>query len=341
MAQRTCPAWLGEKQGRSFTRIEVTTMLNGAILALPLHVVTGRTAGPTLGIIANVHGDEFLPSVAIRTLLDQLDPATLAGRLAVIPVANPMAMAGFGRQTPEQHGRTDLHEVFPGNARGNTTQMIAAAITAHVVDHADALVDFHSGGSGGRLQARVDYNARAGEDVRRRSLEMARAFGQPFVHENDLTGTASHHANAHGVPAANPEMGGSYLGPENTALYLRQAIDGLTGIMACLGMLPGTRSKPPRQLHFDLEARREIRPRHSGYLVSLFERPGDLGQFVKAGTRLGEVVDLYSYAVLEELVAPSDGYLFFSRYSGVVGAGTQAFAIAEAATSRWMEAADA
>jgi len=54
-------------------------------------------------------------------------------------------------------------------------------------------------------------------------------------------------------------------------------------------------------------------------------------------TRIDEVVDLYSYKVLEELVAPFDGYLFFSRYSGVVGGGTQAFALAEADKSTWLE----
>jgi predicted deacylase len=85
-----------------------------------------------------------------------------------------------------------------------------------------------------------------------------------------------------------------------------------------------------------LKSRREIRPRHSGYLVSHYEQAGDLGKRVKAGAKLGEVVDIYSYQVLETLTAPSDGYLFFSRYSGLLGAGTQAFAIAEAATSEWL-----
>ncbi len=78
--------------------------------------------------------------------------------------------------------------------------------------------------------------------------------------------------------------------------------------------------KPPRQLHFGLKSRREIRPRHSGYLVSNYEQADDLGKLVKGGAKLGEVVDIYSYQVLEELTAPFDGYLFFSRYSGVVGA---------------------
>jgi predicted deacylase len=330
------PLWAGEKEGRFFTRIEVTTLLSGAVLALPLHVVTGRQPGPSLGVITNVHGDEFLPTTVLRRLLAQLDPARLCGRLVVISVANPLATAAFGRLTPEQHGRTDLHEVFPGNTRGNTTQMIAAAISEHVIAHVDAFVDFHSGGSGGRLQARADYNVHARGEVKLRSLDLARAFGMPFVHENDLAGSASHHANTLGKPAFNPEMGGSYLGPENTELYTRQAIAGLTGVMAALGMLAGG-VKPPRQLHFGLEARREVRPRHSGYLASRYEQPQDLGTLVAAGTILGEVVDIYRYAVLEELVAPVDGYLFFTRYSGLVGAGTQAFAIAEAARARWLD----
>ena len=337
MSDVRAPLWAKQKEGRWFTRLPVTTMLNGAQLTLPLHVVTGRSAGPTLGIITNVHGDEFMPTTAIRTLLGELDTAKLKGRLAIISVANPMATAGFGRLTPEQHGRIDLHEVFPGNARGNTTQMIAAAITANVLNHADAFIDFHSGGSGGRLQARVDYNSKAPDEVKKKSLAMARAFGMPFVHENDLTGTATHYVNLkRNIPAANPEMGGSYLGPENTALYTKQAIAGLRGIMAHLGML-GSKTKPPRQLDFNLKARHEIRPKNSGYLVSNYQQASDLGKLIKKGTKLGEVVDIYSYEVLEEMTASVDGYLFFSRYSGVVGAGTQAFALAEKAASRWLD----
>jgi len=328
--------WADQKEGGFFTRIAVTTMLNGAALTLPLHVITGRRPGPTFGIVTNTHGDEFLPTMAIREFLHTLDTAELEGRLVIISVANPMATAAFGRLTPEQHGRTDLHEVYPGNPRGNTTQMIAAAITENVLNHVNALIDFHSGGSGGRLQARVDYNAKTPDDLKAKNLALARAFGAPFVHENEFAGAASHYVNARGVPAVNPEVGGSYLGPETTAFYVDAMISGLKGMMRHLGMLSGT-PKLPRQIHFDLAARREIRPKHSGYLVSYYERAEELGELVKAGTKLGEVVDLYSYKVLEELLAPCDGYLFFSRYSGVVGGGTQAFAIAEASKATWLE----
>jgi hypothetical protein len=117
---------------------------------------------------------------------------------------------------------------------------------------------------------------------------------------------------------------------------MRQMTDGLEGMMRHLGMLAPA-VPPPRQIHFDLKARREVRPRHSGYLKSCYERAEELGQLIKGGTKLGEVIDLYSYRVLEELTAPLDGYLFFSRYSGVVGAGTQAFALADAARASWLE----
>ena len=330
------PLWAGRMEGRFFTRIEITTMLNGSTLALPLHVITGRHPGSTLGIITNTHGDEFLATIAIRDFINALDTAKLKGRIVLVSCANPMATAGFGRQTPEQHGRTDLHEVYPGNARGNTTQMIAAAITENVLHHVDTLIDFHSGGSGGRLQARVDYNARTPDDLKRINLALARAFGAPFVHENEFAGAASHYLNGRGIPAVNPEVGGAYLGPGNTRYYTEMMMNGLTGMMRHLGMLDGA-AKPPKQLHFDLKARREIRPRHSGYLASHFEHPEDLGRLITGGTRLGEVIDLYSYQVLEELTAPCDGYLFFSRYSGVVGGGTQAFALAEAAKSQWLD----
>jgi uncharacterized protein len=330
------PLWAGQKEGRSFTRIEVTTMLNGATLAVPLHVVTGRHPGPTFGIVTNTHGDEFLATIAIREMLQGLDTAALRGRLVIVSVANPLATANFGRQTPEQHGRTDLHEVYPGNARGNTTQMIAAAIATNVLNHVDALIDFHSGGSGGRLQARVDYNSQTPPELKAKNLALARAFGAPFVHENEFAGSASHYLNGRGVPAVNPEVGGAYLGEESTNYYTRMMVAGLHGMMRHLGMVSGE-VKPPRQIDFNTRARVEIRPRQSGYLVSHYEQPGDLGRLITGGTRLGEVIDLYSYAVIEELAAPADGYLFFSRYSGVVGGGTQAFALADAVTSRWLE----
>jgi predicted deacylase len=99
-APGTTPLWANETEGRSFHRLPVTTMLNGADLTVPLHVVTGAKPGPTLGIITNQHGDEFLPTMVIRQWLAGLDTGRLSGRIVVVSVGNPLATAACQRITP-------------------------------------------------------------------------------------------------------------------------------------------------------------------------------------------------------------------------------------------------
>src|SRR5262245_10814273 len=121
--------------GRAYIQLGVARLASGADLRLGLHILTGAKAGPTLGILTTVHGDETMALMAVRRLLNSLDVASLSGRVAAIPVANPLAVAVFNRQTPEQHGRTDLHEVFPGKRDGNLTQQMASVITTNLLDH--------------------------------------------------------------------------------------------------------------------------------------------------------------------------------------------------------------
>src|SRR5262249_34738778 len=93
-----------------------------------------------------------------------------------------------------------------------------------------------------------------------------------------------------------------------------------------------------KQLLFGVNSRFEVNPSVGGFLQSNFAAPSDLGQRIEKGTKRGEVGDLHSLDVVEEVVATVTGYLFFSRYSGAVDAGTKAFALAEEATSTWLEA---
>jgi uncharacterized protein len=114
-------------------------------------------------------------------------------------------------------------------------------------------------------------------------------------------------------------------------------------LLSSLSSLLGTPPPPPpapqpakKQLLFKVESRYEINPSVGGFLQSNFTAPSDLGRRIEKGTKLGEIIDLHSLEVAEELRASVTGYLFFSRYSGTVDAGTKAFALAEEATSTWL-----
>ena len=328
--------WKDAVEGRLFTRMEVTETLSGP-LSLPLHVLTGSQDGPTLGITAGVHGDETVPAVMLRKLFDEMDTSRLVGRICAIPVCNPLAMSSFNRQTPEQHGKTDLHEVFPGSPTGNLTQMMADVVASNLVKHVDVHIDYHCGGSGGRLQERVDIHDGADEPMKSKSLELARQFGTMMVHENNLTGTAVSYANKLAKPAFNAETSGVYLHPDDANRYINAGVWGFRNVLKALGMLPGEPDSPPRQLQFTTKYRKEVNPTRGGYLESFFQRPDELGMRIAQGTTLGRLIDMFSLEVVEELVAPVDGYLFFSRYSGVVNAGTKAYALAEEAGSQWLD----
>src|SRR6185437_6851598 len=266
------------ESGRQYVPLEVTRLASGADLRLGLHVLTGHKDGPTLGILTTVHGDETFPLIAVRELLNSIDANTLAGRVAAIPVANPLAVSAFNRQTPEQHGKTDLHEVFPGTAQGNLTQKLAGAITTNLLDHVDALIDMHCGGLGGRLQSRADLDASAESSVYEQSLKLCRAFNTSFVHVNNLAGTAARYCNGKGIPTANPEIGGVYLGPQVESAYLAETVFGLRSVMAALGMIPARESTQKKQLLFGVKSRFEINPSVGGFLQSKFALPGDLGR---------------------------------------------------------------
>jgi predicted deacylase len=322
--------------GRRFTRLDVTRLASGADLRLGLHIVTGAKSGPTLGILTTVHGDETMALMAVRQLLEGMDVASLSGRIAAIPVANPLAVSVFNRQTPEQHGKTDLHEVFPGSPKGNLTQRMASVIASNLLDHVDALIDIHCGGLGGRLQSRADFDASAPAPVYEASLKLCCAFDTTFVHANNLAGTAARYCNGKGIPTANPEIGGVYLGPETEAAYMQETVDGLRSMMASLGMISLPQRLQKQQLLFNVASRFEVNPSVGGFLQSNFTTPSDLGRRIEKGTKLGQVVDLHSFEVVEHLQASVTGFLFFSRYSGTVDAGTKAFALAEEATSTWL-----
>ena len=170
---------------RAFTMLKVTRTLRGD-LSVPVHVVNGTRPGAKFAVLCNVHGDEAMPLLAALQLLKEVKPEEMTGALVVLPVCNPLAFSDFRRESAEQRENTDLHRCFPGNPRGSVTDMIAHTLSTQVLEHVDALWTCHSGGQGGRIGQRADFNEEATGSVRERRPGVVPRRRVGAVHVNNL-----------------------------------------------------------------------------------------------------------------------------------------------------------
>ena len=76
---------------------------------MPVHVICGKEAGPTLFVSAAVHGDEINGVEIIRRLKNSKSVKRLKGTLVTVPVVN---VYGFINKTRYLPDRRDLNRFF-------------------------------------------------------------------------------------------------------------------------------------------------------------------------------------------------------------------------------------
>lgn len=122
----------------------------GTALETTLHIITAPEPGPTVMIIGGVHGDEpagYLAAEIIATW--EVD----RGVLLVLPRACVPAIEANDRFTA---GMDDLNMYFPGNASGNATERLAAAIYGVMEEfRPDWVIDLHEAQEFERVQYRA------------------------------------------------------------------------------------------------------------------------------------------------------------------------------------------
>lgn len=119
------------------TRTE-TALLTGTPYETTLTVIEGAAAGPTVFVVAGIHGDETAGYSAGNLLKDV---SIAAGRLCVISPANANGVANNSRYVAD---RLDLNRSFPGRPNGNAAERVADAIYRQVQEaQPDLLLDLH------------------------------------------------------------------------------------------------------------------------------------------------------------------------------------------------------
>ncbi len=283
---------------RQYEEIPVTTMASGHRVVLPLHRLSGDQPGPTLGLVALIHGDEPLPNAVLRRVLAEVDLARLKGTLLVMPVANPYAYEALSRFTP--HDGINLNRYFPGASDGYVTEQIAHTIVTKFLPQVQYLVDLHSGG----IFPTVDYVYLSKIDP-----DMSRAFGSHLLYDGPgYRGTLSGTSEELKIPTVVVEIGGGSL-LDN--VYIERGVNGVWNIMKYLHMLEGTPAAPGVQTI--VKEMGVIHPHVGGVLYP--EIPLDqLGKIVPGGTVLGRILSPFTFEEREVLKAPfARNYMILAR----------------------------
>jgi predicted deacylase len=275
-------------------------------ITLPTLVAKGRQPGPTLLVVAGVHGDEYEGMEAIRRLFPELDPARMRGAFLAIPVANPFAYETRARITPLHLDGLNLARVFPGDAAGPPTRRLAAALLDLVERHVgpdDLFLDFHSGSADVPFATLIGFRDVAGPATAR-AEEAARRFGVPRLWRiPDGPGPFNAETARRGIPTLGTETTGrAGCDPTDVAAFAQ----GLRNLLAFLGVCPDW-PVPPR---LDGPARRSIDflAPATGFL-RLAHR---LDDEVAAGDTLGSIVDLFGDPIAD-VAAPASGTLWAAR----------------------------
>jgi uncharacterized protein len=285
-------------------------------LAVPFVEVAGSADGPTLTVIAGVHGCEYASMAGVRRWLGHLATRDLQGRVRAVPVLNVTAFAARAPFVVPEDGK-NLNRCFPGDPAGTLAERLAYDTFTRLIAGSDALVDAHCGDLVEALQPFALYEAGPAED---RASALAAAYGLPYVIRQSagpgraVTGSSSGAAAEAGIPAITAEAGGCGLVEEH-AVALHVA--GLNGILEVLGMaaaLPATADPavPATRLGQFLW----LRCHDSGW----WEPAIAAGEEVADGQVLGTVSTLDGADVLETIVAPADGVVIFLTSSPAVAA---------------------
>ncbi len=94
-------------------------------VSLPVAITHGSAAGPVLAVTAGIHGAEYVPIVAVRQFIRDLDPTQMRGTIVACLQSSPAAFQERSAFINPLDGQ-NLNRSFPGHPGGGPTARLAA-----------------------------------------------------------------------------------------------------------------------------------------------------------------------------------------------------------------------
>jgi N-alpha-acetyl-L-2,4-diaminobutyrate deacetylase len=253
-------------------------------LSIPVCVASNGN-GPTVALISGLHGDAFVGSLALQRLAVELDISKLAGRVLILPTANPAAQAAGQRFSPID-GK-NLNRCFPGRPDGSLTQRLAHLLVTDIIERADIVIDLHSGGRSMEFAPLAAVHFRADQTAQKQAEELMIAFGAPNslrMLETSTRGMLDTEVEQRDKIFVTTELGG---GGTASSTAVRSALIGCKNVLIQAGVL---------NADFALRMSRMLEIKSDeGYLVApasgLLDLQVEIGSNVYRGDTIANIVD--------------------------------------------------
>lgn len=256
-------------------------------------------------IVSGIHGDELEGQYVCYEITRRVKehPEYLKGIVDLYPAVNPLGMDLAQRNIPKLE--MDMNRIFPGSTEGAVMERAAAALVDDIVG-ADLCIDVHASDKFVKEIPQV----RISEDFAEKLLPFAKLMNVDMIWVNATAtvheSTLAHTMNMLGVPALVVEMG---LGTRINRAYGNQVVDGIFHLMREMGLWTG----PVKEVKVPLVSTdgevEFIRTEHSGIFLPSIEHHNR----IRKGDKIGEIIDVLTGTVVQEIIAQKDGLVFTLR----------------------------
>jgi uncharacterized protein len=274
------------------------------IIEIPVYVFRSEEPGPTLLILAGMHGDEINGIEIVRRLIKRKDiQKPLCGSIIAIPVINIISFLYGSRDLPD--GR-DLNRCFPGTKSGSLGSRIAYDLMNEIIPQIDFGIDFHTGG------AKIsNYPQLRCVTTNKTNLDLGKKFSPPLIINSPFRdSTLRKEAARKGKSILVFEGGES---SRFDYLSINEGMNGCLRLMKHFKMLDLELPNNPTVL---LNKTTWVRAKSSG----LFHTSKTNGAHIRKGELIGMICDPYG-DYEEKILASHDGYIVGINNQPVINQG--------------------
>jgi predicted deacylase len=283
----------------------------------PIHVTThiyrGINPGPTVLLLAGVHGDEINGIESLRGLIESDVFINLkTGNLIIVPLLNVFGFINFSREVPD--GK-DINRSFPGSISGSLASRVARVISKKILPHVDYAIDLHTGGSSRYNYPQIRYTT---NDQKAKIL--ADSFSAPYtIAKSTIAKSFRKLCKELNIPAIVYEGGESI---RLNGFSIEQAREGILRTLHFLGMGEFQLS-PVNYTRIHVHKTSWIRAPYSG--IFIWSRQS--GSLVQKNEVIGLIKDPYGRKTVQ-VMSHKPGYIIGHNNASVVNHGDALFNLA-------------